>query len=310
MQRILLLNNIFMPPMSIFDYYALEKHFKKFIGKHFDKISVYYGNYKLKLGKDLVIIPGVAVYPTQYQLNCQNPDNFCTYLRKRLKDRKLEKFNIVENQKILELEFDEYVLIIECFAKGNIILCDKDFNILKSLREVENKVYEYPELDLNKAIPPFVKKEAEFLGVKVEDLFYELIKKSKESETLYFYEKTFAPFELQHIEVKSKKPLLDGYDDYFCEHYLTITIVKDEGEKIRKYRQKELEKTEEEIKKYENLLDKIYSNYTLLEELLNKVRERCDDPNLNEILKKGYESGILPFKCKFKKPYLEIEFNE
>ncbi len=291
--------------MSIFDYYALEKYFLKLIGKYFDKISHYYGNYKLKLGKDIVIIPGKATYITQYSLKCQNPDNFCLFIRKRLKNQKLKNFRIINLQRILEFEFEDYYLILENFGKGNIILCDKEYNVLKDLQNI--KKYEFPEFNL-KSIPPFVKEEAKFLNVELNDLIKELIEKSKMSETLYIYDNFFAPFELNHKDYIEKKPLLEGYDELFCEKYLIITIVKDESEKIRKYRLKELEKAKEELNKLENILNKIYTHYSEIEFILNKIKD-MNEEEINKKLKIAYEKGLIPFKMEFKKPYLEIEFN-
>ena len=93
-------------------------------------------------------------------------------------------------------------------------MCDKDYNVLKDLQGI--KKYEFPEFSL-KSIPPFVKEEANFLNANLEDLIKDLIEKSKMSDTLYIYDNFFAPFELNHKDFVDKKPLLDGYDDLFCE---------------------------------------------------------------------------------------------
>ena len=90
---------------------------------------------------------------------------------------------------------------------------------------------------------------------------------------------------------------------------MTITIVKDESEKIRNYRLKELEKAKEELKELENVLNKIYEHYSEIEFILNKIKDLEED-EVNEKLKIAYEQGLLPFRMEFKKPYLEIFVEE
>ena len=55
-------------------------------------------------------------------------DNFCEFLLKKLKNKKLITLYQHEKDKILILEFSKYKVILEFIGKGNIILCDKNLS--------------------------------------------------------------------------------------------------------------------------------------------------------------------------------------
>jgi|GEM_PF-276572 len=95
------------------------------------------------------------------------PSNFCMLLRKYLNNLKLLDLEQVPFERIIMFKFGinevELILIVELFSKGNIILCDKERNILFPLkvqiwkdREIKPKIlYKLPpsknlsELSLN-----------------------------------------------------------------------------------------------------------------------------------------------------------------
>lgn len=66
------------------------------------------------------------------------PTSFCAKFRKHLKNKRLEKIEQVGNDRIIDMQFGEgdycYHLILELFASGNVILTDKDYKILNTLR--------------------------------------------------------------------------------------------------------------------------------------------------------------------------------
>ncbi len=76
-----------------------------------------------------------------------NPSNFCMFLRKKLGNFKLKRIYQYEFDRVIILEFEKfekYYLIIELFGKGDIILCDKELNIIISYSGKKGK-YEFPE---------------------------------------------------------------------------------------------------------------------------------------------------------------------
>ncbi len=82
----------------------------------------------------------------------QEPPTFCMFLRKHLMSSKIKSIRQHEFDRIVEIIFDESILIIEMFSAGNVILCDTMYNIIMPLefqkwkgREVKPKVpYKYP----------------------------------------------------------------------------------------------------------------------------------------------------------------------
>ncbi len=104
--------------------------------------------------KTLIILPN-AVYLTSYKIqNPLQPSNFCSILRKHLLRKKLLEITQVGFERILELQFSDRILIVELFSKGNVILCDNEYNIIAPMksqtwkdRTIKPKEkYKYPPL--------------------------------------------------------------------------------------------------------------------------------------------------------------------
>lgn len=122
------------------------------------------------------------MYLTQYKgLQPETPPGFCTFLRRRLKNARLQDIEQLGFERILKLTFStkekNYLMFIELFSDGNIILCEEDLKIISPLttgnwkdRTIRGGVrYIYPKRELN------------FLEVS-ESEFVEAVKKSdKES---------------------------------------------------------------------------------------------------------------------------------
>lgn len=87
----------------------------------------------------MVIDSGFRCHLTTFtRTTAAAPSVFVTKLRKHLKTRRVTKVSQVGTDRILEFEFSDglYKLYLEFFAAGNIILTDKDNNILTLLRIV------------------------------------------------------------------------------------------------------------------------------------------------------------------------------
>ncbi|MFH1850409.1 MAG: NFACT family protein [archaeon] len=106
------------------------------------------------------------------------PSGFCMFLRRRLANARLRALSQIEFERIVEFLFEtkdnSYILIIELFGGGNMILCDKDRIILSPL---ENQKWK------GRTVAPKEKyahpgKGINFLTLKKENLD-ELIKASK-----------------------------------------------------------------------------------------------------------------------------------
>lgn len=106
--------------------------------------------------KDLVIQAGVRIHLTNYpQPNPTIPPNFPMLLRKHLSGgsiTSIEQHNFDRIIKIKVQKKEEYTILVELFSKGNIILLDKDNNIISPLKHktwhdrkiTAHEEYKYP----------------------------------------------------------------------------------------------------------------------------------------------------------------------
>lgn len=106
--------------------------------------------------KDLVIQAGVRIHLTNYpQPNPTIPPNFPMLLRKYLSGgsiTSIEQHNFDRIIKIKVQKKEEYTILVELFSKGNIILLDKDNNIISPLKHktwhdrkiTAHEEYKYP----------------------------------------------------------------------------------------------------------------------------------------------------------------------
>lgn len=153
-----------MKILSSLEIKAVVEELQSLIGSKVDQIyqpdneEIVISLHKTGLGKHLLrIISGTALYITSVKKPSPKEQiNFCRFLRKRLGSTRLKE--IIQNnfERIVELHFEGkesyFILITEFFSKGNIILCDKDYNIISALqvqlwkdRKIKAKVkYEYP----------------------------------------------------------------------------------------------------------------------------------------------------------------------
>lgn len=95
-------------------------------------------------GKKLLkILVGKGIFLTKQRYiseEGENPTSFCMFLRKKLKQTRIENVVQPELERIVEVQFSNKLkMIIEIFSKGNIILCDEENKILTVLEEQEWK---------------------------------------------------------------------------------------------------------------------------------------------------------------------------
>ena len=89
--------------------------------------------------KTLVVTPN-SFFISNKSLNAkQNPGGFSAFLKKHLFNQRIITFEQHGVDRIVILEFPEKYLILELFAKGNVILCDKEFKILRAMRKEQWK---------------------------------------------------------------------------------------------------------------------------------------------------------------------------
>ncbi len=140
--------------MSSFDVLAITSELKS-IEARINKVYQLDNEIKLALNvkdygrQDLIIKVGKAIYLTKYpKENPKKPTTFAMALRKYLNNGIIEDIYQVDFDRIVILKIrakESYYLIVELFGKGNVILTDKDFNILAIFRKA---VYKGKELDI------------------------------------------------------------------------------------------------------------------------------------------------------------------
>jgi len=151
--------------------YFLEKELRVLEGGKIEKIyqldketillRIYTQNGKKTLR---ITMPSMICLTKQEYEAPMNPPGFCMFLRKYLTNARIINISQKEFERILEIKFstkqEEYILIIELFKPGNIILCKKESEeltvinahqkqIFKDREILARKQYIYPPLLIN-----------------------------------------------------------------------------------------------------------------------------------------------------------------
>jgi len=112
---------------------------KFLIGSKVDKVYQDRNNFVFtfhKGGKYLLKIEPNSLYLTDFKDFENEPNNFCMFLRKYLGQGKLMKMKQNNFERIIEFHIkakENYILILELFSKGNLVLCDRNYKILYPL---------------------------------------------------------------------------------------------------------------------------------------------------------------------------------
>jgi predicted ribosome quality control (RQC) complex YloA/Tae2 family protein len=132
---------------------------------------------KLKIrglqGAKTMIVSLNAFFLTNYSFKAKmQTSGFGAFLRKRLEGKKILRVFQHKADRVIVLEFNDFFLVLELFANGNIVLTDKNFKILSAFRFEEWKdrqikkgvFYRFPES--NKLNPFELNKENFFNAIK------------------------------------------------------------------------------------------------------------------------------------------------
>jgi predicted ribosome quality control (RQC) complex YloA/Tae2 family protein len=89
-----------------------------------------------KLGdKNVVITKNCFFVSNKSEQAKQNPGGFSALLKKYLFNQRIISLEQKGLDRIVTIKFPNSYLILELFAKGNIILCDENLNIIKAMRK-------------------------------------------------------------------------------------------------------------------------------------------------------------------------------
>lgn len=212
----------------------------------------------------------------------QNPGGFSAFLKKKLYNQRIISITQKELDRIVIFEFEKYYLILEFFAKGNIILCDKELNIIKAMRKekwkdrelAKEKKYFFPT---SKGKNPLKINEKEF---------YNLLKEN---------EKTLFGAIIDIINI-APKILEKVFKDLKIKIKSSKNINLKESEKILEEIKKNYLKEKEGIFIIENVI------YTI-----NINEQKEEYLTINETLNKLFERKIVVKKLKNKKIKIDYE---
>ncbi|PTU18527.1 hypothetical protein P175DRAFT_0463121 [Aspergillus ochraceoroseus IBT 24754] len=89
--------------------------------------------------KQLIVDSGFRCHVTQYsRATAQTPSAFVKRMRKFLKSRRITSIKQIGTDRIIDFTFSDgiYHMLLEFFAGGNVIITDRDYNIVAVLRQV------------------------------------------------------------------------------------------------------------------------------------------------------------------------------
>lgn len=151
--------------------YLVEELKPLLVGAFINKVQeVKKGVFKFRLrtkegSRDFMVFPQ-AFYLTEFKVKAPKlPHGYSIYLRKHLLNQKIQALEQHYFDRIVRLELDDFILVFEFFGEGNIILLNKENEIVMPFkrekwkdREIKkNVLYEFPPM--KKTSPLTVKPE-------------------------------------------------------------------------------------------------------------------------------------------------------
>lgn len=255
---------------------------KKAEQNYFKKIYLHEnGLFRIRLGENNILIkPGLAVWISEIFDEKSIENGFITKLRDKLSNRFLQKLYLKDGDRILVFEFNDLYLIIELFAKGNIILTDKEMKILEIWKKIDKKIYEfitepfdlnyYLKIDENKPVGAVLSR---MIGKKYKDF---IIKKLEIDEKIEFRKTDIERIkdEIENL-IKNAKPCIVIEDETILDFALNNYIIG-KTEKIE-----HLKSLSESCSKY--YLQKINEEKMRKKRTLNGIMEKIKKYKIEEI---------------------------
>ena len=220
--------------------------------------------------KNLFLFP-LAVFFSDYKIDARKQTSgFGGFLRKRIEGKKILSVSQHNSDRIICLELQDYFLILELFLNGNIILADKEFNIISALKKEETSFrkiskgekYLFPESGkLNPKEMVFDEFNKIFQETKKENSIISIV--SCLEVAPIFVEEIFFKLKLKKEEKLTEKELKQVFDE-IKETYL----LKEKSNPVQIKKGKEIFiipfpltsiKNSEKIPSISSALDEIYS---------------------------------------------------
>ena len=145
---------------------------EKVTGHFLKNIYHYKGKWLFKFQHLSFVYDGQTIWNGTFQeREDKNLHSLCIKLRKEIGDRKVLSLHLLKGDRTICLEFESYYLLLECYAKGNLLLLEKESKkIIILTRIYENYRHSsiYPNFSFHEYLPTFTKKRYTFLSNKKE----------------------------------------------------------------------------------------------------------------------------------------------
>ncbi|MCS7119151.1 MAG: ribosome rescue protein RqcH [Archaeoglobaceae archaeon] len=302
-----------MKQMSSFDIKACVGELQKLVGGKVEKIYHHPPDeIRIRIYAkdrfDLVLEAGRRIHITKFPKESPKfPTPFAMLLRKHLEGARIRAIKQREFDRVVIIDFErerKKKIVLELFSKGNIILMEED-RIIMPLKEIKRQISE-KKVDAEKDVVRYLANSG-FGGLYAEEIclrsgidkkkkFSEL--KEEERKILEYVIEEIKNFELKpQIIIKDSKMIdvvpmdLQYYEKYDKKYFKTFNEALDEfysrvaiesfekSEEVEKL-QRRLKIQEETLKVYEDEMNKsreigdlIYSNYSVIEDILTNLRK-------------------------------------
>ncbi|MCD6227625.1 NFACT family protein [Candidatus Micrarchaeota archaeon] len=311
---------------------------KRTLNKRISKIYIDKDNFIFKInGNMLFVMLPTTISITQARFKIPfKLTNMATFLRKRLTGQIINEIELVNSDRIVRISTGKYLIYIELFSKGNLILCNKENKILIAKRYEERKGRSIKKN--NKYLPPVNIKPIDFSNSsEVYNVLATHIKKTDSFEKAltimginpevvkFHNNEKYTIVENNQISDENIKTIAEIIarlwnsepSDKYVEKIITesnkkiLNIIASStasSEKIKKLsriiseQKKKISESEDDIEKINSKIDFILNNYETIERILRMVKHNPDGI-------KNIENE-LNWKVKIKYPNVKIEIEK
>ncbi len=344
-----------MQELSSMDLYYLLSEFALLETAKIDQIYQNAGEFLFQFhrtghGKIMlkVSLPSM-LYLTQYKTEQPTtPPGFCQFLRRRLKNARLQSIIQIKFERILKFEFstkeDTFYLFIELFGEGNLILTDNDLKIISPYktgnwkdRTIRGGVkYTFPgrvdslNLDYDECQAMIKNSDKESIvktlamdftfGGKYAEKICELANIDKNSKNS---EGVFEAIE----ELKNITPQFEGYLNYneYLDETLTLNKINSSEEEDESKKDKELRKVQciidqqnltietlgKKAQLSQEIGETIYSNYQEVDNIIKEINKASQTMEWEEMKSKLKDHPVIKeLNTKDKKITIELKGQE
>lgn len=257
---------------------------KKLVGSYLKNVYHFDGQWMFKFNHmSFVYDHGNCIWMGKFKERETQLHSISIKLRKEIRDKKLVNIDIVDDDRTIVLEFKNHLLVFEVYAKGNIILLNKEDHKIIVLTRLYPNCYHHMKYKLNEFKQYGEDYKLDRFGWKIKN--NEIIEKEKSDESDFenifdalvsLWELKYQKKETKIINSKKKKHTVKDHLD---------NQVKNFNKKINK-KIKKLEVLENNTD-YDSIdykqINKIYAEKKKLDAKLDKAKKVCIQKRKTEL---------------------------